>query len=150
MFLALSRLFSRWKWVKPNPPDLSFRRVWIVHSRLYAKNHYFVPKTIGSRKWDRAHALGWNAQGDEHKLRKSADRKAQINPVSGTNALVICAAAICTFSQVVFITSSIATPRTIFFSMTWRKRVQWVQLMTLTMLQCCGSTRITWWHSYQL
>ena len=28
---------------------------------------------------------------DEHHLRKSSDRKAQISPVSGTNAFLICA-----------------------------------------------------------
>ena len=29
--------------------------------------------------------------GDKHHLRKSADRKAQISPVSGANAFLICA-----------------------------------------------------------
>ena len=29
--------------------------------------------------------------GDKHHLRKSADRKAQISPMSGTNAFLICA-----------------------------------------------------------
>ena len=29
--------------------------------------------------------------GDKHHLRKSADRKAQISPVIGTNAFLICA-----------------------------------------------------------
>ena len=29
--------------------------------------------------------------GDKHHLRKSADQKAQISPVSGTNAFLICA-----------------------------------------------------------
>ena len=31
------------------------------------------------------------ARGDKHQLRKSSDRKAQISPLSGTNALLICA-----------------------------------------------------------
>ena len=39
----------------------------------------------------------------KHHLRKSADRKAQISPVSGTNDFLICAFWICRFSQVVFI-----------------------------------------------
>ena len=31
------------------------------------------------------------ARGDEHQLRKSADCKAQVSPVCGTSALLICA-----------------------------------------------------------
>ena len=31
------------------------------------------------------------ALGDKHHLRKSADRKAQVSPVSGKNAFLICA-----------------------------------------------------------
>ena len=41
--------------------------------------------------------------GDKHHLRKSADRKAQISLVSGTNAVLICAFPICRFPKVVFI-----------------------------------------------
>ena len=41
--------------------------------------------------------------GDKHHLRKSADQKAQISSVSGTNAFLICAIPIRRFSQVVFI-----------------------------------------------
>ena len=40
--------------------------------------------------------------GDKHHLRKSADRKAQISSVSGTNLPDLCFS-ICRFSQVVFI-----------------------------------------------
>ena len=40
--------------------------------------------------------------GDKHHLRKSADRKAQISPVSETNLPDLCFS-ICRFSQVVFI-----------------------------------------------
>ena len=35
--------------------------------------------------------MGEVALGDKHHLRKSADRKAQISSVSGTNAFLICA-----------------------------------------------------------
>ena len=41
--------------------------------------------------------------GNKHHLRKSADRKAQISSVSGTNAFLILGFSICRFSQVVFI-----------------------------------------------
>ena len=41
--------------------------------------------------------------GNKHHLRKSADRKAQISSVSGTNAFLILCFSICRFSQVVFI-----------------------------------------------
>ena len=46
------------------------------------------------------------ARGDKPYLRKSTDRKAQISPLSWTNAFPICAAVICRFSQVRFITPS--------------------------------------------
>ena len=45
-------------------------------------------KTIGNRKKRLCVRL---RSGDKHHLRKSADRKAQISPVSGTNAFLICA-----------------------------------------------------------
>ena len=44
--------------------------------------------------------------GNEHHLRKSANRKAQISSVSGTNAFLICAFRSADFSQVVFIPQS--------------------------------------------
>ena len=46
-----------------------------------------IPKTIGNRKrlCVRLRSV------DKHHLRKSADRKAQISPVSGTNVFLICA-----------------------------------------------------------
>ena len=40
------------------------------------------------------------ALGDKHHLRKSTDRKAQISPVSGTNAFSDLCFSICRFSQV--------------------------------------------------
>ena len=51
--------------------------------------HKLIPKTIGNRKKKRL-CLRLRS-GDKHHLRKSADRKAQISPVSGTNAFLICA-----------------------------------------------------------
>ena len=48
-----------------------------------------IPKTIGNRKRDCAWGCARRINRDH--LRKSADRKAQISPVSGTNAFLICA-----------------------------------------------------------
>ena len=47
-----------------------------------------MPKTIGNRKKDIVREV---ALGDKHHLRKSSDRKAQLSPVSGTNAFLLCA-----------------------------------------------------------
>ena len=47
-----------------------------------------IPKTIGNRKKRLCVRL---RSRDKHHLRKFADRKAQISPVSGTNAFLICA-----------------------------------------------------------
>ena len=47
-----------------------------------------IPKTIGNRKKRLCVRL---RSRDKHHLRKSADRKGQISPVSGTNAFLICA-----------------------------------------------------------
>ena len=47
-----------------------------------------IPKTIKKRKKRLCVRL---RLGDKHNLRKSSDRKAQISPVSGTNAFLICA-----------------------------------------------------------
>ena len=46
-----------------------------------------VPKTIGNRKERLCVRLH---SEEKHHLRKSADRKAQVSPVSGTNAFLIC------------------------------------------------------------
>ena len=47
-----------------------------------------IPKTIGNRK----NRLYLRVRlEDKHHLKKSADRKAQISPASGTNAFLICA-----------------------------------------------------------
>ena len=51
--------------------------------------------------------------GDKHHVRKSADQKAQISSVSGTNAFLgILCFSICRFSQVVFIPR--AQPQSLF------------------------------------
>ena len=50
-------------------------------------NMELIPKTIGNRK----KLCVRLRSGDKHHLRKSADRKAQTSPVSGTNAFLICA-----------------------------------------------------------
>ena len=47
-----------------------------------------IPKTIGNRKKRLCVRL---RSGDKHHLRKPSDRKAQISPVSETNAFLICA-----------------------------------------------------------
>ena len=51
-------------------------------------DNLLIPKTIGNRKKEIVREV---ALGDKHHLRKSADQKAQISPVSGTNAFLICA-----------------------------------------------------------
>ena len=65
----------------PTPPTR-----FTCKSRLCSR--YIIPKTIGNRKKRLCVRL---CSGDKHHLRKSADRKAQISPVSGTNAFLICA-----------------------------------------------------------
>ena len=49
-----------------------------------------IIKTIGNRKKISRLCVRLRSE-DKHHLKKSADRKAQIIPVSGTNAFLICA-----------------------------------------------------------
>ena len=70
-----------------------------------------IPKTIGNRKKRLCVRL---RLGNKHHLRKSADRKAQISSVSGTNAFLILCFSICRFSQVVFIPQAQPHAQTLF------------------------------------
>ena len=58
------------------------------HVVLFLHIYQLIPKIIRNRKKRLCVRL---RSGDKHHLRKSADRKAQISPVSGTNASLICA-----------------------------------------------------------
>ena len=60
----------------------------IRRKRINEKNHWkLIPKTIGNRK----KRLCVRLLGDKHHLRKFSDRNAQISPVSGMNAFLVCA-----------------------------------------------------------
>ena len=66
--------------------DRSFLATWYV--LILLKMRLLILKTIRNRKtrlWVRLRS------DDNYHLSKSADRKAQISPVSGTNAFLICA-----------------------------------------------------------
>ena len=70
-----------------------------------------IPNTIGNSK--KKEIVREVALGDKHHLRKSADRKAQISPVSGTNAFLISAFRSADFLR--WCLSPEATSRTISF-----------------------------------
>ena len=71
-----------------------------------------LPKTIGNRKKKLCVRL---RSGDKHHLRKSADRNAQIRPVSGTNAFLIVLFDLQIFSGGVYPPSATSPRHNLFF-----------------------------------
>ena len=83
--------FASVKWRDRGSKHRNKRSNFRLHrpsSHRKKKRIKLIPKTIGNRKRDCAWCY---ARRIDKQLRKSADRKAQISPVSGTNALLICA-----------------------------------------------------------
>ena len=64
---------------------LFYRSFWLATQQ---EKKTLIPKAIGNRKKRLCVRL---RSGDRHHMRKSADRKAQISPVTATNAVLICA-----------------------------------------------------------
>ena len=80
-FVLTKQVHRRHTYYIQHAPKMIPFKIWCIISLK-------IQKTIGIRK---KRLCGRLRPGDKHHLRKSGDWKAQISPVSGTNAFLICA-----------------------------------------------------------